>query len=432
MENFSLNLQIPEVFLPLLAPRRYKRAKGGRGSGKSHFFATLTVLRTYQSPTRVVCAREVQSAIRESVRQLIIDKINYYGLASAYRILDEEIRGHNGSLIIFKGLQSYNADNVKSLEGYDIAWIEEAQTLSHVSLRMLRPTIRNPGSEMWFSDNPRHKTDAIDEFFRSFPLTEINANTKANDRAIENTSTWRENPFFPEELKKDMEDDYKKNPEMAHHIWGGGYEIIHEGSYFGKDIATAEQEQRINNVTYDRATGVVASWDLGIGDSTAIWLFQRVGLEWHFIDCYENNSQPLDHYVDWIKGHPYHVEEHFLPHDAEAREQQTGKSRLEFLIDRGLACTVLPRHNVEDGIAAVRSILPQCYFDKTRCEEGLDALRMYRSAYNEKNRVFANKPLHDHTSHFADAFRYAAMSGYDPLRRTNWAKPLKRNLHLVA
>jgi hypothetical protein len=228
-----------------------------------------------------------------------------------------------------------------------------------------------------------------------------------------------------------MEDDYKINPEMAHHVWGGGYEIIHEGSYFGKDIVKAEQEKRVTNVSYDRASGVVASWDLGVGDSTAIWLFQRIGLEWHFIDCYQNNSQPLDHYVDWIKGHPYHVEEHFLPHDAEARELQTGQSRLSYLLNRGLPCTIVPRHNVEDGIAAIRQILPQCYFDTNRCQEGLDALRMYRSAYNEKNRVFANKPLHDHTSHFADSFRYAAMSGYDPARTLSWKKPIIRNLHVV-
>lgn len=417
----TLRRPVPAVFAPLLQPRRYKGAKGGRGSGKSHFFAEQTILRTYTSQTRIVCTREVQSSIRESVRQLLIDKIEDMGLAPAFTPMDDEIRGTNGSLIIFKGLQSYNAGNIKSLEGYDVAWVEEAQNLSHSSLRMLRPTIRKEGSEIWASYNPRHKTDAIDQFFR-----------EASEDKICVTANWEDNPYFPEVLYKDMMEDYRVNPEMAHHVWGGGYEIIQEGSYFGKDLSTADAEHRITNVTYDRAASVVASWDLGIGDATAIWLFQRVGLEWHFIDCYENVGYALDHYVDWIKGHSYHVEEHYLPHDAEARELQTGKSRLEYLRNRGLACLIVPKHNVEDGIAAVRDILPQCYFDVERCESGIESLRMYRSEYNEKNRVFANRPLHDHTSHFADAFRYAAMSGYDPARASSWKKSIRRNIHVTA
>jgi phage terminase large subunit len=419
--NSTLRRPVPAIFAPLLSPKRYKGAKGGRGSGKSHFFAEQSILRAYTNPTRIVCTREVQSSIRESVRQLLIDKIDDMGLSPAFLVMDDEIRGNNGSIIIFKGLQSYNAGNIKSLEGYDIAWVEEAQNLSHSSLRMLRPTIRKENSEIWASYNPRHKTDAIDQFFRE----------QSEDKLCV-TANWEDNPYFPEVLYKDMMEDYRVNPEMAHHVWGGGYEIMQEGSYWGKDLAAADQEHRITNVTYDRASAVVASWDLGIGDATAIWLFQRIGLEWHFIDCYENVGYALDHYVDWVKGHHYGVTEHYLPHDAEARELQTGKSRLEYLRGRGLNCLIVPKHNIDDGIAAVRDILPQCYFDIERCESGIEALRMYRSEYSEKNRVFANRPLHDHASHFADAFRYAAMSGYDPVRASNWKKSIKRHLHLVA
>src|SRR5262245_53171277 len=161
-----LAVDVPSSFAPLLAARRYKGAYGGRGGAKSHFFAEQLVVRCFSETTRAVCIREVQNSIRESVRQLIVDKIRHFGLESFFAILESEIRGCYGSLVIFKGMQSYNAGNIKSLEGFDLAWVEEAQDLSEQSLRLLRPTIRKEGSEIWFSWNPRYETDAVDRFFR--------------------------------------------------------------------------------------------------------------------------------------------------------------------------------------------------------------------------------------------------------------------------
>ena len=145
----TLCVDVPAALAPLLQPKRYKGAHGGRGGAKSHFFAEQVVLRCYASETKAVCIREVQDSIKDSVKTLIEQKIEKLGLGAFFTVLDTEIRGRNGSLIIFRGMQSYNAANIKSLEGFDIAWVEEAQTLSAISWRMLRPTIRKEGSEIW-------------------------------------------------------------------------------------------------------------------------------------------------------------------------------------------------------------------------------------------------------------------------------------------
>src|SRR3990172_9007828 len=167
-----MRVEVPRKFKPLLFPKRYKGAYGGRGGAKSHFFAEQALVRCYSESTRAVCIREVQESIRDSVRQLLVDKIVKLGMGAFFTPLDTEIRGANGSLIIFKGMQSYNSETIKSLEGYDIAWVEEAQTLSERSLDLLRPTIRKSGSELWFSWNPRFKTDPVDKFFRKYPPDE--------------------------------------------------------------------------------------------------------------------------------------------------------------------------------------------------------------------------------------------------------------------
>jgi len=166
------NLKIPtaRVFEPLLAPARYKGAFGGRGSGKSHYFAGSAVERCVQSPgTRVVCVREVQRSLKESVKLLIEDKIEAFGVGHYFRVLHDRIEGKNGSLIVFQGMQDHTAESVKSLEGFHIAYCEEAQTLTARSLELLRPTIRAPGSELWFSWNPRTETDPVDQLLRKNP-----------------------------------------------------------------------------------------------------------------------------------------------------------------------------------------------------------------------------------------------------------------------
>jgi hypothetical protein len=181
------------------------------------------------------------------------------------------------------------------------------------------------------------------------------------------------------------------------------------GAYYGRLIERAEQDGRIGGVPWDSHAKTYTAWDLGIGDSTAIWVLQTVGKEVHVIDHYEAESQPLSHYAQWLKAQPYVYEQHILPHDAAARELQSGKSRVEALLSLGIRATVLPQHRVEDGIEAVRNLLPRCWFDAKKTARGLDCLRNYRAGYDPRGRTLRTAPVHDWTSHSADAFRQFAM-----------------------
>jgi phage terminase large subunit len=155
------------VFLPLISPARYKGAYGGRGSGKSHFFAEALIERCVMQPTRAVCLREIQNSLKQSVKLLIEDKIKALGVGSQFRILETHIEAPGNGIITFQGMQNHTAESIKSLEGYHVAWFEGAQSMSQFSLGLLRPTIREEGSELWFSWNPRSAKDPIDVLLRS-------------------------------------------------------------------------------------------------------------------------------------------------------------------------------------------------------------------------------------------------------------------------
>lgn len=216
-------LDVPAVFEPLLAPARYKGCYGGRGSGKSHFFAGLGVaMMATRAGFRIVCVREVQNSIKDSVKQLLEDKIGDLGLSSLFTITDQEIRGKNGSLVIFRGLQNHTAASIKSLEGFDVAWVEEAQTISQLSLDLLTPTIRKPGSELWFSWNPVSDTDPVDVLLRGDP----------RENAIVVQANWSDNPWFPEALRDDLERDRERNPDKFLHVWEGRYQSLSEARIF--------------------------------------------------------------------------------------------------------------------------------------------------------------------------------------------------------
>ena len=186
------------------------------------------------------------------------------------------------------------------------------------------------------------------------------------------------------------------------------------GAYYGREMAQAEKDKRVTSVPHERSADVFAAWDLGISDSMSIWIGQIVGREWHWINYYENSGFALDHYVDWIKSLPYKVHLHYIPHDGAARELQTGKSRVQFLEERGFVMGgtsdgCVPRHEPMDGIDAARLRFNRMWFDAEKCARGIDCLRMYRSEYDDKNQVLRQRPLHDWASHGADAFRCGVM-----------------------
>lgn len=431
----ALQVECAKALVPLLKPARYKGAHGGRGSGKSHFFGQLAVLTNYSRPARGVCIREVQNSIKDSVKQLVSDKIQRLGLGDHFEVLRDEIRGRNGSHMIFRGMQSYNAENIKSLEDFDWAWIEEAQSLSGTSLRMLRPTIRKEGSEIWASWNPRHDTDPIDKLLRG-------PNKPANSIVVE--CNWTDNPWFPSTLIEEMQRDYDNDPEEADHIWGGNYEIISEGAYYAKQIAQATKEGRVGHFPHDPNRKVRTAWDIGVDDETAVWFLQDDGKTVTVIDYYEVSdvgsddivsvalpevfSPPPyeDRFIGWSRQAaledlgretPFKYDVHFFPHDIKAREWSNGaRSRYENLaaigvkgIKRGAAVGPAER------IAASRRILPMVRFNHTpRVEQGLKRLRRYRKKWNNSLNSFTT-PEHDENSHGADAFgEYAVNCGIYP------------------
>ncbi len=215
-------IETPRVFAPLLQPARYKGAYGGRGSGKSHFFAGLGVETALCRPgLRMVCVREVQKSLKDSAKRLLEDKIQVLGLGRSFNILNDRIETPGGGLIIFHGMQDHTAESIKSLEGFDVAWIEEAQTISRRSLELLRPTIRNEGSEIWAGWNPRNADDPIEELLRC---------DVARSNAIVVKANYSDNPFFPSVLEVERQDDLRYNPDRYAHIWEGEFEPMVMGA----------------------------------------------------------------------------------------------------------------------------------------------------------------------------------------------------------
>lgn len=206
------------------------------------------------------------------------------------------------------------------------------------------------------------------------------------------------------ELAGGMDED------MAQQEFYCSFDAAVRGSYYGKIITTLESDGKIGSVPHDPSKKVYTAWDLGVGDATAIWFFQNAGAEVRVIDYYENSGVGLDHYVQMLKSKPYtYTNQNIFPHDIAVTELSTGKTRLESLAALGVRGKVLKRASVEDGINAVRFILPLCRFDEKKCERGLNALRQYQKVWDEKRQDFQPRPLHDWTSHAADAFRYLAL-----------------------
>lgn len=225
------------------------------------------------------------------------------------------------------------------------------------------------------------------------------------------------------DAKKMMSDDeYAQEYECS-------FDAAVRGAYFGKEMNDAELDDpsRITSVPHDPRLLTHTAWDLGVADSTVIWFVQTVGRETRVIDVLKGEGVGLDYYAKELQQRGYLYGNHYLPHDVEVRELGTGRSRLEVLRDLGVNATVVPNIPVEDGIQAARMLLPTCWFDKAKCKDGIEALRMYRREWDDKRQEFRLKPLHDWTSHYADAFRYFAVGHQERAS----VKPFKRNTKWV-
>lgn len=395
----TVQIQIPKAFKGLFEPKRYKVYYGGRGGAKSHNFARALLVKGMKKKMRYLCCRELQGSIGDSVHKLLSDIIDAHGLNAFYEVLKNSIRGKNGTEFFFKGLK-HNATEIKSTEGIDVVWVEEAELVSANSWEILIPTIRKGGSEIWVSFNPKNPTDP----------TYIRMVANADDDMLVKKVSWRDNPFFPDVLEKERKKLKKDDPEAYEHIWEGGFDTRHNGAVYAKTIDEAREDKRISKVPYDPSSPVITAWDLGYGDSTAIWFAQVVGREPRIIDCYSNSQQGINHYIDYVRGKPYSYEGHFLPHDARQGQLRTGMSLSDQLKQMGFNHTVLGLSDVAAGIELGRKLLKTVWIDKEKCKDGLHALMNYQYEYDERRQMFKPKPLHDWSSDYADAFRYLALA----------------------
>lgn len=399
IEPNSIMAEFPEKLRFLFQPARYKIAYGGRGGAKSWGVARALLIQGAQSPLRILCAREFQKSIMESVHHLLQAQIQELGLTDFYQVQNTQITGINGTEFVFAGLRN-NTSSIKSFEAIDRAWIEEAQTVSQKSWKDLIPTIRKDGAEIWLTFNPELESDETYQRFVVNPPSD----------AVVVKVNWTDNPWFNQVLERERLDDLARYPDTYRNIWEGECLSTLAGAIYAKEIRKTEEEGRIRDVPYDALKQVHTFWDLGWADHTSIWFAQSIGPELRLIDYYANNMQPLQHYIQVLQTKGYIYGTDWLPHDAKAKSLQTGRSVEEIMLAAGRKVSITPNLSIFDGINAARTVFNRCYFDKDKCSEGLQSLRHYRYDIDPESKQLSGRPLHDHHSHAADAFRYFALS----------------------
>lgn len=411
-------LDVPKIFKPLWKPSRYKGAYGGRGSGKSHAFAEMLVVRATNQPgLRAACVREVQKSLKNSVKLLVEDKIRAMGVSHLFEILEAEIKTPGGGVIMFQGMQNHTADSIKSLEGFDVAWVEEAQSLSQRSLDLLRPTIRKPGSELWFSWNPNKPTDPVDVLLRG---------ERPPTGSVVLEVNYDSNPYLPDELRADMEDDRIRDPDKYLHVWGGAYSL--------NSTARVFRNWRIEefNTPADATHRFGADWGFAQDPTALVRCFiegktlfvdyeaVKVGCEIDETPALFAGNCPAD-YKDRY-GNPRWTNQHrhegirgslksLIRADSSRPETVSYMKRQGFRITEA----VKGPGSIEDGIQFLKM------FDivvHPRCKEVGNELMLYSYKVDKQTEEVLSE-LDDKYNHTIDALRYAL----EELRRSGW-KPI--------
>ena len=389
---------------PLFKPFRYKVFHGGRGGAKSWGVARWFVLEGAKRPINVLCARELQRSLDDSVKKLLSDQIERLGLTHLYDIQQSVIKGSNGAVFNFEGIR-HNVAKIKSYEGVDYCWVEEAQGVSENSWEVLIPTIRKPGSEIIVTFNPELETDATYQRFVLHP--------PPNSAIVQ--INWRDNPWFAEtELPAERDALKARNYDLYLHVWEGQCKSNLEGAVYADELREATAQNRICRVPYDRAAAVNTYWDLGRSDHTSIWFIQQVGFEWRVIDFYQSNLKHIDHYLGVLQARNYLYGTLWLPHDGKAKQLGSKMTIEEQCRAKFNTVRVVPRVAIKDKINAARTVFPNCYFDQDKCSEGINALRRYRYEVNAETKQFSQHPLHDEHSDAASAFEYFALASRFP------------------
>ena len=404
----TVEARFPKIYAPLDQSARYKMLYGGRGSAKSWTVARKLLLRGAERPTRVLCTRELQKTIKQSVHRLLRSQIHALGLEGLYTVTDSEIRTRAGTEFIFMGVR-HNVEEIKSTEGIDICWIEEGQNLTEESWNIIDPTIRAEGSEIWCVWNTGLATDFL---HRTFVVNEPPPGSlviKAN---------YYDNPYLPGPLKTQAARMREEDYENYAHIWLGEVKEIADGAVFKRQIENMKRDNRLTVVPVLSNSEVNCYFDLGRNDHTAIWMVQRSGPEVRIIDYYENRLEDVDHYVKHLKSLGYNYGTFYLPHDADHQRMGMTRTIRQQFEDGGIKpCMTVDRIPIKQhAIALAREMFPKVWIHQgedergERVKRGWECLCGYRYAYDENRRTHLNNPVHDWASNGADAFMAIAQA----------------------
>lgn len=400
-----LQIQTAPVFVPFLKPSRYKACHGGRGGGKSWFFAELLVEEHIRAKSDSVCIREIQKSLQFSSKKLIEQTISKMNAGDYFEVQDKVIKVKNGGIIIFQGMQDHTADSIKSLEGFDRAWFEEAQNASQRSLDLLRPTIRKKDSELWFTWNRFKEDDPIELLLCGEHMP--------NDAIIVECNI-DDNPWVTAELLQEREDDRNLyDSDKFANIWQGKYLKNTEGDYYKREMQSVRDDGRL--LTIPRLDIAVNTfWDIGNSDGCAVWFHQKVGMEHRFIGYYEAHGETLAHYARELQTRGYVYGKHFMPHDASQKKlSDTNKSVMEMMQDLGLNnIEIVPViSKLDTGIQITKKHFPSAYFDKEQCKVGIKMLDNYRKRYSQRDNRWIDEPdKRNGASEAADALRQWAQA----------------------
>jgi len=393
--------QFPAKLKCLFDPEhsRFRVLFGGRGAGKSVSVSRALLCKGIEKPLRILCVREFQTSIKDSVHKLLVDQIHELKLDAHYEVTQTTIRGTNGTEFIFAGIKN-NVNNLKSMAGINYAWLEEANNVSFNSYEVLIPTIREQNSEIWITFNPELPTD---ETYKRWVL-----NPPPN--AIVQKVNWNDNPWFPEVLDIERQTLRTRDFEAYQNVWEGFTRSTIDGAVFAKEMARAEQDGRITNVPYDATKPVMAVFDIGWADATAVWFVQFVGMETRLIRYFETTQTTISEILARMQTFGYVYDTLYLPHDAQNKTlAANGRSLEDIVRNSGYNVRIIGKVPIADSINAARTIFGSCYFDKNNTAAGLDCLRHYRYDVDPDTKAFSQKPLHDNYSHGADAFRYIGL-----------------------
>lgn len=394
----TLKVEIPEKLQFLFTPYRYKAARGGRGSAKSWSFARALLIQGMIEPLRILCAREIQNSIKDSVHKLLKDQITALGIERYYEIQEQVIKGKNGTEFLFTGLSVHTVSSIKSFEGVDRAWVEEGQTVSKRSWDILLPTIRKEGSEIWVSYNPDLDTDPTHQLFA--------VNPPDGCKSVE--INWSDNPWWNDIMEEMRLRCLREDPDNYDNIWEGKCRPAVEGAIYFKEIQRAEANGQICAIPYDPMLKVHVVIDLGWNDNMAIALVQRHQSSIRVIDYIQDSHRTLDSYSAELKAKNLNWGKIWLPHDGFSGDVKTGKTCEG--IFKALGWKVASRDEIvelplEGGIKNARMSFPRVYFDKAKTEKLVECLRRYRRKRNQTTGE-ESSPVHDENSHGGDCFRY--------------------------